>query len=85
MMAYPLEKDKGRSFALFWCLFQVSCDRLQKNPELMGTVWYARWSGHRPWYSAQFHPSDCRNGGLCRLCHHHAHSNRDLMAHPSSP
>jgi hypothetical protein len=23
MMAYPLEKDKGRSFALFWCLFQV--------------------------------------------------------------
>ena len=24
MMAYPLEKDKGRSFALFWCLFQVS-------------------------------------------------------------
>jgi hypothetical protein len=26
MMAYPLEKDKGRSFALFWCLFQVRLD-----------------------------------------------------------
>ncbi len=23
MMSYPLEKDKGRSFAIFWSLFQL--------------------------------------------------------------
>ena len=31
MMSYPLEKDKGRSFSLFWVLFQ--------SKYLLGGLW----------------------------------------------
>jgi hypothetical protein len=35
MMSYPLEKDKGRSFSLFWVIFQ--------SESLSATLISARW------------------------------------------
>lgn len=42
MMSYPLEKDKGRSFSLFWVLFQSESSythfEVQWTDEVVGTL-----------------------------------------------
>jgi len=70
MMSYPLEKDKGRSFSLFWVIFQsessLHIDRSKMTDEASG---YACWSCYRSWDPVQLHFARCFHFGLhCEWC-----------------
>ena len=68
MMSYPLEKDKGRSFSLFWVLFQSQSppNVPVMESELMWGSGYTCWSCYCFGYPVQVDPPRCLYWSLPR-------------------